>query len=180
MKCGLGLIPYITVYFDLYRQVHMEEVKGNRQRWVAKQEEELPLSFLSTDKNGGINFQLCMLNRHILIKMKKRNLNSKSCEILHYAFLGSMTRKGWKLWSTTGSVTQALLSSVTPVHKTHFEDSLASLLGLCPQLPPVPQLSSTKLFQLCFGRVEGEKTDSAVETMPTFMHYLLYQSYNLW
>lgn len=70
----------------------------------------------------------------------KYNLNSKSREILYYAFLGSMKRKGWKLWSTTGSATQALLSSVTSVHKTHYEDSLASLLSLCPQLPPVPQL----------------------------------------
>lgn len=115
---------------------------------------------------------------------EKKNLNSKSREILFYAFLGSITRKGWKIWSTAGSVTQALLSSMTTVHKTHFEDSLASLFSLCSQLPPaVPQLSSRKLFiwlQLCFGRVKGEKTYSTVEALPTFMHYLLYQSYKLW
>lgn len=123
-----------------------------------------------------------MLNEHTLIKMKKK--------ILIQSHVKFCIMNSWEVWPGRAESfaqpqveSQALLSSVTPLHKTHFEHSLPLLLSLCSQLTPVPQLFSTKLFiwlQLCFGRVKGEKTHSIVETMPTFMHYLLYQSYKLW
>ena len=97
----------------------MREMKAHEQRWVAKLEKELALSFrlLST---GNTHFSLFVLNRHLLSKWKKKKKDySKWCEILDYACLKSMTGKCWKIWSTTGSVPPALLSAVTPVHRTH-------------------------------------------------------------
>lgn len=67
------------------------------------------------------------------------------------------------------------------------QDPLWRLPSILTQsLPTTPSssttLSSTKLFiwlHLCFRKAKGEKTYSTAETVPTFMRYLLYQSYKL-
>lgn len=138
MCLGCNILRHCLFWYSSFiDRCTREKLKGEWQSW--KKVLALLLPLLSTGKNWEEHFPLFMLNRHLL--SKRKNINSKWCELLDYTFLESKARKCWKL-----SQPQAPSHKPCFLQQHRFTRPSVVLLSTLTQSLPITHSSSTTVF----------------------------------